>query len=68
MPDQPRLFDDDPQAPDPSAPAAPGNDACRQQLEAQHAESRALAARLPAAVHFGTSSWSFPGWAGLVYS
>ena len=26
-----------------------------------------LAARLPAHVRFGTSSWTFPGWAGLVY-
>jgi uncharacterized protein YecE (DUF72 family) len=27
----------------------------------------ALAARLPRAVRFGTASWSYPGWAGLVY-
>jgi uncharacterized protein YecE (DUF72 family) len=27
----------------------------------------ALAARLPPGVRLGTSSWSFPGWAGLVY-
>lgn len=27
----------------------------------------ALAHRLPAALHLGTSSWSFPGWAGMVY-
>lgn len=26
-----------------------------------------LAARLPAHVRLGTSSWTFPGWAGLVY-
>lgn len=26
-----------------------------------------LRARLPAALRFGTSSWTFPGWAGLVY-
>jgi uncharacterized protein YecE (DUF72 family) len=26
-----------------------------------------LAERLPGALHLGTSSWSFPGWAGLVY-
>jgi len=30
-------------------------------------ELRALAARLPTALHLGTSSWSFPGWAGIVY-
>jgi uncharacterized protein YecE (DUF72 family) len=28
---------------------------------------RRLAARLPAAVRLGTSSWAFPGWAGIVY-
>jgi uncharacterized protein YecE (DUF72 family) len=30
-------------------------------------EHRALAARLPPEVRLGTSSWSFPGWKGLVY-
>ncbi len=30
-------------------------------------DTRALAGRLPPEVHLGTSSWSFPGWAGLVY-
>lgn len=29
---------------------------------------RALADALPAPVHLGTSSWTFPGWAGLVYA
>jgi uncharacterized protein YecE (DUF72 family) len=33
-----------------------------------HADAAAIAARLPAGVHFGTSSWSFPGWRGIVYS
>jgi uncharacterized protein YecE (DUF72 family) len=28
---------------------------------------RSLARELPAHVRFGTSSWTFPGWAGLVY-
>lgn len=28
---------------------------------------RELARRLPAHVRFGTSSWTFPGWAGIVY-
>lgn len=32
------------------------------------AEAEQLARRLPPDVHFGTSSWSFPGWAGLVYA
>jgi len=31
------------------------------------AEMQATAACLPARVYLGTSSWSFPGWAGLVY-
>ena len=30
-------------------------------------ELDALAQRLPAAVHLGTSTWSFPGWRGIVY-
>lgn len=29
---------------------------------------RALAARLDGRVHLGTSSWSFPGWRGIVWS
>ncbi len=27
----------------------------------------ALAKRLPDAIHLGTSTWSFPGWRGIVY-
>lgn len=27
-----------------------------------------LAAQLPKSIHLGTSSWSFPGWTGLVYA
>ena len=29
---------------------------------------RELSARLPLRIHLGTSSWSFPGWTGLVYA
>ena len=29
---------------------------------------RRLGAALPARIHLGTSSWSFPGWTGLVYA
>jgi uncharacterized protein YecE (DUF72 family) len=29
---------------------------------------RSLGAALPAHIHLGTSSWSFPGWTGLVYA
>ena len=37
-------------------PASVGADVCR------------LAAALPARIRLGTSSWSFPGWTGLVYA
>jgi len=30
--------------------------------------TKALGLALPAAIRLGTSSWSFPGWAGLVYA
>jgi uncharacterized protein YecE (DUF72 family) len=31
-------------------------------------QARDLAARLPPCIRLGTSSWSFPGWTGLVYA
>jgi len=37
-------------------------------LAERHARLRPIAAALPPGVRFGTSSWSFPGWKGLVYS
>ena len=37
-------------------------------LERERAAASAIAARLPAGIRFGTSSWGFPGWAGIVYS
>jgi uncharacterized protein YecE (DUF72 family) len=36
-------------------------------LALAHVEAADLADRLPANVRFGTSSWSFPGWRGIVY-
>lgn len=33
-----------------------------------HADFAALAARIPRGVRFGTSSWTYPGWCGLVYA
>jgi uncharacterized protein YecE (DUF72 family) len=42
--------------PPPSIPPAP-----------PRPEHGALAARLPPGIRFGTMSWNFPGWAGLVY-
>ena len=59
MSDQLTLFDSAPlEKPDPSA----------QQLRQAHADAAAIATRLPGGVFFGTSSWSFPGWKGIVYS
>ncbi|MBI5495758.1 MAG: DUF72 domain-containing protein [Deltaproteobacteria bacterium] len=43
-------------APEPVEPAPPGEGVVE------------LAARLPPGVRLGTSSWAFPGWAGLVYA
>jgi len=37
-------------------------------LAAVHDEARTLAAALDPRLRFGTSSWSFPGWRGIVYS
>ena len=48
------------------SPAVPNEHA--DAVQRAHAEARTLAAALPAGVYFGTSSWSFPGWAGLVYT
>jgi uncharacterized protein YecE (DUF72 family) len=51
---------------DTAAPAPP--DPAAAQLDRVHGEARAIADRLPVGVAFGTSSWAFPGWKGLVYS
>jgi uncharacterized protein YecE (DUF72 family) len=61
MSDQLSLFGE---AAPPTPPATHAADAA---LEARRAAAAGLAARLPAALHFGTSSWTFPGWSGLVY-
>ena len=59
MSDQIPLFDLEPEA-----PADPSVDAVAQ----VHAAARVIAADLPDDIRFGTSSWSFPGWKGIVYS
>ena len=61
---QPSLFGSDP--PDPAD--VPPGDTIAGQLAEEHVRARAVADRLPALVKCGTSSWSFPGWAGIVYS
>lgn len=40
----------------------------RDPLAEVYADAAALAERLPPALYFGTSSWSFPGWQGIVYA
>ena len=37
-------------------------------VAAIHEAARPIAAELPEDIRFGTSSWSFPGWKGIVYS
>lgn len=60
MPDQLPLFD---------AAAAPEREpAAASLLDARFAALGATASRISPLVRFGTSSWSFPGWRGLVYS
>jgi uncharacterized protein YecE (DUF72 family) len=48
--------------------AAEADDEHASAIRLRHADARDIAAALPPNVFFGTSSWSFPGWAGLVYS
>jgi uncharacterized protein YecE (DUF72 family) len=45
-----------------------GHERSTSELDRVHSEAAAIAARLPSGIHFGTSSWSFPGWKGIVYS
>ena len=61
MTDQLSLF----AAPDDEASIAAR--AVDQALATRRARGAALAAALPHDLAFGTSSWTFPGWAGLVY-
>jgi uncharacterized protein YecE (DUF72 family) len=51
-----------------AAPPATRRSPEQERLEREHAEAAAIASRLPENVFFGTSSWSFPDWAGIVYS
>ncbi len=45
----------------------PTDDAGQADAEQDQARLQAIRNRLPAGLRFGTSSWTFPGWAGLVY-
>ncbi len=44
-----------------------GSNAAAEALERVHAAAQVIADTLPPHLFFGTSSWSFPGWAGIVY-
>ena len=49
-------------------PASAADRSVTDALARAHDEARMLARDIPSGVFFGTSSWSFPGWAGIVYS
>jgi uncharacterized protein YecE (DUF72 family) len=51
----------------PGAPAAPRDTPCSR-IEPALDGLLANAGEVPPRLHFGTSSWSFPGWRGLVYA
>lgn len=51
----------------PDTPAAKKRRAREVSAAPPSAELVALAAQLPPGVHLGTSTWSFPGWQGIVY-
>lgn len=59
MTDQIPLFETEPEA---------AKDPSSESVARVHAEAAAIAAELPDDLRFGTSSWSFPGWKGFVYS
>ncbi len=56
-----------PEPPLDSARGERGTKARGVQPAPQNEEVAALSDALPAGIHMGTSSWSFPGWAGIVY-
>lgn len=61
------LFGDEPLSP--STPAAvKRKDAARVDAAEHLPDLHALAAAMPARLRMGTSSWSFPGWKGLVWA
>ena len=61
------LFDDPQALPAPTPGPATQKTKSPVQPAGQEADLIALAGRLPAGLHMGTSSWSFPGWRGLVW-
>ena len=61
--DDDSLFDDD----RPAAPAKGSGSGGSVAPAAVDEELHKLGRKLPPSIHLGTSSWSFPGWRGLVY-
>jgi uncharacterized protein YecE (DUF72 family) len=68
MADQLGLFGDDGARRPRDAPAARAWPAPGSALEQRYERFRVLAASLPPGLRMGTSSWSFPGWQGIVYA
>lgn len=62
---QDALFPDEP--PMPQAASTRASRPAKVQARAADAELQALAQALPAQLHLGTSTWTYPGWAGLVW-
>ncbi len=70
-PEQPSLFGDDPlpdgaRTPGERSPKSKRN-ACPPEAATIDADLAACAAKIPQTIRLGTSSWSFPGWRGLVW-
>jgi uncharacterized protein YecE (DUF72 family) len=53
---------------DSAAAVARDASADRSALDARHERLAGVAAAIPSSIRMGTSSWSFPGWRGIVYS
>lgn len=51
----------------PAAPVKPAGSAAKVRPQPVDETQQALAAALPAQAHLGTSSWTYAGWAGLVW-
>ena len=70
MPDQLPLFDSPPPVPTSRSGRSQDLPAAEdvRALEERFAALRPLADALPSSIRMGTSSWSFPGWKGIVYT
>jgi uncharacterized protein YecE (DUF72 family) len=65
MTDQLSLFGAEEPSPKSPKAAKPARDPAPATVDA---DAAALGAGLPSSLYLGTSSWAFPGWAGLVYA